>query len=115
MSSGNALLAWLLQGERYDSLVESYSAAKLPPAHLVLTAGLGLIVFPVLVVLHWTKREPRVQRSISRQTKNIARQLGERPVGQGELGWLAKLPWNQIYEVDLVERELVLPQLPATW
>jgi hypothetical protein len=45
----------------------------------------------------------------------VARELGYKPVGRGKHGLLARLPGNEVFQVDLAERTLLLPRLPAAW
>jgi predicted MPP superfamily phosphohydrolase len=46
---------------------------------------------------------------------DVARQLGYTPLGSSKHQLLARLPFNQIYQVDFSERTLRLPRLPVAW
>jgi len=51
------------------------------------------------------------------QTKviDVEKELGFKPFGDGKYRRAAKLPWNEIYQVAFVERELRLPRIPPAW
>jgi uncharacterized protein len=76
---------------------------------------LGIVVFPVILVETWLNRDASQQQSKHVETHDVAAQLGYRPLGSGRRGWLAVLPWNQVYCIDLVEREIILDRLPTRW
>jgi predicted MPP superfamily phosphohydrolase len=46
---------------------------------------------------------------------DIAAELGHKPVGRGRHSFLARLPGNEIFQVDFTERTLCLPTLPTAW
>ena len=73
---------------------------------------MGLIVFPYVWVSYLLRREPASTSILQRDVKNIAHAIGKRPTGSGPRGWKANLPYNQAYEVEMIERDLVLPDLP---
>lgn len=83
--------------------------------YLTLTGVMGLIYFPYLWISYLLRKPPAGTRQTKSEVFNVGRALGKRPVGKGRRGWLAKMPFNQIYEVDLTEKELVLPRLPVAW
>ncbi|MFT3880457.1 MAG: metallophosphoesterase [Gemmatales bacterium] len=84
-------------------------------AYVALTGVMGLIYFPYLWISYLLRKPPVGTRHTKSEVFNVGRALGKRPIGKGKRGWLAKMPFNQIYEVDLTEKELVLPRLPAAW
>ena len=47
--------------------------------------------------------------------KDVARELGYPPAGHSRQTSLTRLPGNQCFQVDFVQRTLNLPQLPAAW
>ncbi len=81
--------------------------------YLIVTSALGIIVLPILVIRHWFKKEPAFQLAYHNEPKNIAQELGYRPSGEGKRGWMATLPFNQAYEIELAEREIQVTGLPA--
>jgi predicted MPP superfamily phosphohydrolase len=83
--------------------------------YLGLTGVLGALVFPGLVLQHWCRRPCPALQSEANEIHSIAELLRFRPVGHGKWSWLAHLPFNQAYELELAEKEIVLPRLPAAW
>lgn len=92
-----------------------YPLGHLLNGYFWLTGFLGLVVFPIVWIGYLLRREPAATKVVNREVHNVGRALGRRPVGTGRRGWKAKLPFNQAFEVELVERELHLPSLPAAW
>lgn len=83
--------------------------------YLWLIGILGLFLFPVVWIAYLLRHEPKGHRFIQRDTFDVAQALGRKPAGTGRRAWKALLPGNEIFHVDLVERELVIPRLPASW
>ncbi len=89
----------------------------LPPlllSYVIACWALGSVVV-YQTVQRWRRKLPAVQFSNDTETIDVAKRLGFRPIGRGKHRWLAHLPFNQIFQVDLVERTFALPQLPAEW
>jgi len=107
-------LAWHSLPDVYW-LKENNWARILVAPYLGLTFLLGTVVFPILVLEGWLKRDATPQRDKRIETHDIAAHLGRRPLGTGRRGWQAILPFNQAYSVDMVEREIELERLPAAW
>jgi len=68
-------------------------------------------------VTAWRLLRPRpaalgVERS---RVVDLVKQLGRRPLGDGKHRRWAMLPGNGVFQVELVERTLHLPRLPAEW
>lgn len=82
--------------------------------YLIVVFVLGLC-FPLVWLEYASRMIPKAQQSISRRRYDIGKALGRIPRGQGRRGWMAHLPFNQAFEVELVERELLLPGLPDAW
>jgi predicted MPP superfamily phosphohydrolase len=76
---------------------------------------IGLVVFPYFTLRARLRRRPAALVSNHRETIDVARQLGYRPVGHGKYHRLARVPANQIFQVDFVEQVFRLPRLPAAW
>jgi predicted MPP superfamily phosphohydrolase len=43
---------------------------------------------------------------------DVAARLGHRPAGTGARSWLARAPGNELFKVEIADREIVLPNLP---
>ena len=90
----------------------------LPPTLLIYLAVcwfLGFVVFPLATVQRWRYRIPEVQLSNHTQVVDIAAELDSPPYGIGVNALLARLPGNQIFDVEFTERVLRLPSLPEAW
>ncbi len=93
-----------------------------PPTGLVHALVLGYLGVGVLTAVVWlpyvTVRRllRRVPPGTSRvEVVDIERQLGRRPVGTGHHSFLARLPGNEIFQVEYVERTLHPARLPRAW
>jgi predicted MPP superfamily phosphohydrolase len=75
----------------------------------------AFIVFPVATVANRLARNPAVLLSNHTQTVDMVKELGFKPVGLGRKRHLARLPFNQCFQVDFSERYLQLPQIPPSW
>jgi hypothetical protein len=87
------------------------------PAAIYLTVcwitGLGLV--PGLTLSRWLKKRPRVLLSNHTRTIDVARDLGYKPIGRGKYRHVARLPGNEVFQVDFAERALCVPGLPKEW
>lgn len=116
--SGIPLWWFLINGfQAPDAFWESWPVPLnwLFTGFLWLIGLLGLFLFPVVWIRYLLRKEPEAHRFIKRDTFDVAQALGRKPAGTGRRAWKALLPGNQIFHVDLVERELVIPRLPAIW
>jgi len=76
---------------------------------------IGLIQF-ISCVIRWNFRpSPSLQLSNHTHCIDVAQQLGHKPIGVGPLANIARLPGNQIFEVEFIEKHIVHPALPADW
>ena len=75
----------------------------------------GFVLAPLAQILYWLRREAPQVADEKIGTVDVARALGYKPVGRGKLRRLALLPGNQVFQVDFVQKTLVLPRLPAVW
>jgi predicted MPP superfamily phosphohydrolase len=75
----------------------------------------SLIILPGLTLYRNVRRRPSVVNHQLSHVVDIAAELGYRPLGFGKHWRWARLPFNQLLEVDFVDRTLRLPRLPAAW
>lgn len=90
---------------------------QLPP---LLLAYLGLcecfaVAFAFQTVRRWLRQKPLHELANHTHLVDVAAVLGRKPYGKGKHALLARLPGNQIFQVDFVEKTFRLPQLPAAW
>jgi predicted MPP superfamily phosphohydrolase len=87
----------------------------LPAGYVILCSAVGLILFPVVTLRRLARRRPEALLSNHTEVVDVASQLGFKPIGRGKYRYLARLPANQIFEVDFSVRTYRLAQLPAAW
>jgi predicted MPP superfamily phosphohydrolase len=68
---------------------------------------------PAITLYRFLRRPPAHIVADQTQTVDVSRELGYAPSGDGKHHRLCALPLNQVFQVDFVERTLVMPRLPA--
>lgn len=77
--------------------------------------GLGFLS-QVICTIRWQRRQsPASLVKEQSRTIDVAETLGRKPAGDGIHGFLGRLPGNEIFRVEFVEKEFQLPTLPAAW
>jgi uncharacterized protein len=76
---------------------------------------LGLVGVPALSLYKIFRPRPEPFTRFTSQVLDIAAQLDFKPIGKGHYRWMAYLPGNQIYQVELSEKTFAFPRLPAAW
>jgi uncharacterized protein len=76
-----------------------------------------LVVIFFLGLTVWRLVRPNAVALESNHTRtvDVAKELGFQPIGRSSQVRLARLPWNQVFQVDLTEKTLRLKRLPAAW
>lgn len=93
-----------------------WDLAAMPPLvtfYVFLCAAVGLIALPLNTLARLLRRDPCLEKSS--RILDVAKHLGHRPFGDSRQRLLANLPGNEVFSVELVERTLCLPRLPAAW
>ncbi len=87
--------------------------SQLATFYILLCAAIGFLALPIDTLLRLRRRDP----SLNRQSRilDVAKHLGRLPIGDDKERFLAYLPGNEIFEIELVERTLALPRLPDAW
>jgi uncharacterized protein len=75
----------------------------------------GFVGVPALSLYRWLRSRPKAFTLSQSSILDVPNKLGYRPLGRGRYRRLARLPGNQIYQVELSEKTFALPQLPAAW
>jgi predicted MPP superfamily phosphohydrolase len=111
------LMFWLVFGLRFDlaPATQPVILGSFASAYVVVCWFLGFGVFPLVTILRLLRRTPAAVLKTTTQMVNVAAELGYKPVGRSKHSRLARLPWNQLFQVDFVEKTLKLPRLPAAW
>jgi predicted MPP superfamily phosphohydrolase len=84
------------------------------PAYTWLCVVIGMTWLPGITLyrLLWL-RPPQHLRTQRVERVDVARELGYKPIGHGRRRQFARLPFNQVFQVDFNECTLHLPRLPA--
>lgn len=113
---------WLLctWGLGLTGLFDLPTGALWPPTGQALLAGyvllcafIGCVIVPADVLVRLCRKGPAEQTAS--RVINVARELGYKPVGNGRHRLAARLPFNEVFHVEMAERTLRLPRLPAAW
>ncbi len=108
-------LGWTFGWDLHDLpwLSSEFAWPQLVTLYLLVCAAVGFIALPLNTVARLLRRDP----SLKKQSRvlDVAKHLGRRPIGHSRKRLLARLPGNEVFQVEMVERTLVLPRLPATW
>lgn len=73
----------------------------------------GFVALPLNTAMRLRRRDPSLEKKS--RILDVAKHLGRLPIGDSPERLLAYLPGNEIFQVELVERTLDLPRLPAAW
>jgi predicted MPP superfamily phosphohydrolase len=82
-------------------------------AYVVLCNLAAFVLLPVNLAARHLRRDPSVQKSS--RIFDVSKHLGYRPAGRGSHRAFGYLPGNGIFQLELTERTLSLPRLPAAW
>eukprot|EP00913_Durusdinium_trenchii_P023332 g21910.t1 len=110
------MLVWFL-GIRGPGLLVGGSWSSVPIGWWIVCGlcGVGFAGLVVSTVRWWLRRVPAQQLDQRSQIVDLVERLGEPPIGQGPLRWLTKFPGNEIFQIEVGEKEFLLPRLPAEW
>jgi predicted MPP superfamily phosphohydrolase len=109
---GVPLWLWAVFGM---DLVQAWRSGPALAVYLSACWIIGLGVIPGLTILRLLRKKPQALLSNHTRTLDVANELGYKPIGRGKYRHLARLPWNEIFQVDFAERVLRIPDLPAPW
>jgi predicted MPP superfamily phosphohydrolase len=115
---GGLLLFWSFYGLDLPDSLHRDSVLPWPwllNAYLFLCWFVAFGVFPAITLARLVRRLPAALLSNHTQTLDVAKELGYKPLGRGKHRLLARLPRNEVFQVDLAERTFRLPGLPAAW
>jgi predicted MPP superfamily phosphohydrolase len=81
-------------------------------AYVVLCAVVGFVGLPLDIARRLLRRDPAASRS---EVLDGVKHLGYRPEGRGHFPFLTRLPGNEVFQLEMVERTIRLPRLPLAW
>jgi predicted MPP superfamily phosphohydrolase len=116
--AGPFALWWLAGGFDPQPLVQppwDEPARLVLAGYLILCWVAAFILLPVVTLRRRLNARPAVLLSNHTCTVDVAARLGYPPVGRGTWRFLARLPGNEVFSVDLAERTLRLKRLPRAW
>jgi predicted MPP superfamily phosphohydrolase len=108
-------LVWAY-GWKLDGLFELTSAGwgqRLLAGYVALCVLVGFVDVPSNTLARHLRREPVAEKSS--QVLDVAKVLGRPPEGENWQRLMTRLPYNEVFQVEVVERTLLLPRLPAAW
>lgn len=83
---------------------------------LWLTVGLiGAVALLASTIRHLTYRPPSCETSSTSEIIDIAARTNAPLIGSGRAKWLARLPGNEQFTLEVQRRTYRLPRLPAAW
>jgi predicted MPP superfamily phosphohydrolase len=111
-----ALFAWYagVHGPGLFFSNATWSSLPVPILAYLTVCGAVALTLPAVAVYRAT-RKPSMLMSSRSQTIDVAGELGYRPVGPGPYRILTSIPGNQFLELEVCEKELQVPRLPAEW
>lgn len=78
-------------------------------------AAFGLFVFPVITVGRLIRPKPSAVLAERTETVDYWEQLGSAAIGDGKYRHIARLPLNDVFQVDFTDLTLAVPGLPPAW
>jgi uncharacterized protein len=115
---GGPVVFWFALGLNQELRVElkwTGAAQSLLAAYTVLCWVMGFIVAPLATLRLRLRRRAGALLSNHTATRDIAAELGYKPIGHGKLRHLARLPRNEVFTVDFAVRTMQMPQIPDAW
>jgi predicted MPP superfamily phosphohydrolase len=94
-------------------LSSEFAWPQLATIYVLVCSAVGFIALPMNTFLRLLRRDPSLEKRS--RVLDVAKHLGRRPLGNSRKRLLARLPGNEVFQVELVERTLRLPRLPAAW
>ena len=109
---GGPLWFWILFG--FD-VMQAWHSGPVLAIYLSTCWIIGLGIVPSLTIIRLLRKRPQALVSNHTRTLDVAKDLGYKPIGRGKYRHLARLPWNEVFQVDFAERTLQVPGLPPAW
>lgn len=89
---------------------------KLPLAiYLLVVLAMTCLLFPLVTVRRALRPPPKMLRSETTYTVDVAKELGAPPIGDGETAHVVRFPFNDIFRVDFTTLTIEFPNLPKAW
>lgn len=93
----------------------SWHVLPLPVLAYLVVCGVIALAIPAIAALRWTRPLPRIQLSNHTERIDIGKRLGFIPVGRGPFAFLTRLPGNEFLQLEVSDKEYLVPRLPPEW
>jgi predicted MPP superfamily phosphohydrolase len=116
--AGPVALWWFWRLSRHEGAPEgsqTFSFIEIALSLYTVVCWLALLGFLGLTAWRLVRPKPAALESNHTRTVDVAKVLGYKPAGSGRRGLMARLPFNEVFQVDLTEKTLRLKRLPAAW
>ncbi|HEY7330844.1 MAG TPA: metallophosphoesterase [Gemmataceae bacterium] len=109
------MLVWTCGWDLHDLpwFSSEFTWMHLATLYVLVCVAVGFVALPLNTFIRLIRRDPGVVTHS--RVVDVEKHLGRRPVGNGLKRLITRLPGNEVFEVELVERTLRLPRLPAAW
>jgi predicted MPP superfamily phosphohydrolase len=84
-------------------------------AFLMVCWATAVVYLPLMAMVRALRRPPTQLVSSRGWVEDVAKSLGEQPVGNGKYWRLTRLPGNQCFQVEFRKLSLRLSRVPAAW
>lgn len=108
-------LCWAFGWDLHDLpwFSSTFAWPQLASIYVLACVAVGFIALPLNTIARLLRRDPSLEKGS--RVLDVAKHLGRRPLGDDRKRLLARLPGNEVFQVEMVERTLRLPRLPAAW
>jgi uncharacterized protein len=112
-----ALAAWRYGHDLLSAWSEPASLLRRPLLFAYFAACwlTSFVYVPIISAIRTMRTTPPEVVECRGRVADIAKRLGEKPVGDGNHWRLATLPWNECFQVEFRDLTLRPPRLPAAW
>jgi hypothetical protein len=116
MLAGAPLIVWFV-GFTGPKVLLGGTWRELSPGWMIYfgLCAAGAIGLAVTAVRYQSCPLPAALLSNHSDVIDVAEKLRRRPLAPGPYQWLARLPGNELFRVEVSQKTLQLPRLPAEW
>jgi uncharacterized protein len=94
---------------------EHYHVPVAAAAYLAICLVMTLIVIPLFTAIRLLRPTPPQLIEQNDELIDVAKSLGRKPHGDGKRRAMAKLPGNQLFQVEFTDLTIRLPVIPSAW
>lgn len=77
--------------------------------------AMGTLAFPVATLVGLCRRPPAMVQEETTRIVDVAKELGQRPIGNGKHRWIAAQSWNDLFTVEFTTLTATFDDLPSAW